>query len=213
MGNAEKNRRIGPPVCRSCGQSDGSRYRDRKFYYLGESEEFEQFFKTLILLQCETSAQYCIPIHCAALAHREARRKPLAHHDAAKALGSTVRRHAVPMDPIMPRSTARRGGGKIRTSLRVRCQLVVLKGLRVVPRATGLLPMCNLHRAHVGIFSPYIETFQRGRDTPFRFRHRECSTKLDSRWAAWYGAPIDGEQVRTLMADTRSFLQKVPVST
>lgn len=36
---------------------------------------------------------------------------------------------------------------------------------------------------------------------------------LDARWEQWYGAPIDGAEVKTLLADTRGFLQQVPVHT
>jgi chemotaxis protein CheZ len=34
--------------------------------------------------------------------------------------------------------------------------------------------------------------------------------ELDARWAKWYEAPIDREEVRTLMTDTRAFLGRVP---
>ena len=36
---------------------------------------------------------------------------------------------------------------------------------------------------------------------------------LDARWEQWYGAPIDRVEVKTLLADTRGFLQQVPVHT
>jgi len=36
---------------------------------------------------------------------------------------------------------------------------------------------------------------------------------LDARWEQWYGAPIDRAEVKTLLADTRGFLQQVPVHT
>jgi chemotaxis protein CheZ len=36
---------------------------------------------------------------------------------------------------------------------------------------------------------------------------------LDARWDAWYGAPLEREEVKTLIADTRGFLQQVPVHT
>ncbi|WP_425466928.1 protein phosphatase CheZ [Paraburkholderia dinghuensis] len=36
---------------------------------------------------------------------------------------------------------------------------------------------------------------------------------LSERWAAWYGAPIGREEVRTLMDETRAFLDGVPQTT
>ncbi len=36
---------------------------------------------------------------------------------------------------------------------------------------------------------------------------------LDARWEQWYGAPMDRVEVKTLLADTRGFLQQVPVHT
>lgn len=36
---------------------------------------------------------------------------------------------------------------------------------------------------------------------------------LDARWEKWYGAPLDNADVKTLLADTRGFLQQVPVHT
>ncbi|WP_423911475.1 protein phosphatase CheZ [Caballeronia sp.] len=36
---------------------------------------------------------------------------------------------------------------------------------------------------------------------------------LDARWDQWYGAPMDRAEVKTLLADTRGFLQQVPVHT
>jgi chemotaxis protein CheZ len=36
---------------------------------------------------------------------------------------------------------------------------------------------------------------------------------LEARWDAWYGAPLERAEVKTLMADTRGFLQQVPVHT
>ncbi|WP_438396677.1 protein phosphatase CheZ [Caballeronia sp. DA-9] len=36
---------------------------------------------------------------------------------------------------------------------------------------------------------------------------------LDARWEQWYGAPLDNADVKTLLADTRGFLQQVPVHT
>ena len=42
---------------------------------------------------------------------------------------------------------------------------------------------------------------------PLQAKLRDEAGALDQRWAAWYGAPIDGDEVRTLMSDTRAFLQ------
>jgi chemotaxis protein CheZ len=36
---------------------------------------------------------------------------------------------------------------------------------------------------------------------------------LDARWEKWYDAPQDKAEVKTLLADTRGFLQQVPVHT
>jgi len=36
---------------------------------------------------------------------------------------------------------------------------------------------------------------------------------LDARWEQWYGAPMDRVEVKTLLTDTRGFLQQVPVHT
>ena len=36
---------------------------------------------------------------------------------------------------------------------------------------------------------------------------------LDARWEQWYGAPLEHADVKTLLADTRGFLQQVPVQT
>ncbi len=36
---------------------------------------------------------------------------------------------------------------------------------------------------------------------------------LDARWEEWYGAPLDNANVKTLLADTRGFLQQVPEHT
>ncbi|KLU22934.1 chemotaxis protein CheZ [Caballeronia mineralivorans PML1(12)] len=36
---------------------------------------------------------------------------------------------------------------------------------------------------------------------------------LDARWEQWYGAPLERADVKTLLADTRGFLQQVPVQT
>jgi chemotaxis protein CheZ len=36
---------------------------------------------------------------------------------------------------------------------------------------------------------------------------------LDARWEEWYGAPLENANVKTLLADTRGFLQQVPVHT
>jgi chemotaxis protein CheZ len=36
---------------------------------------------------------------------------------------------------------------------------------------------------------------------------------LDARWEQWYGAPLENADVKTLLADTRGFLQQVPVHT
>ena len=39
------------------------------------------------------------------------------------------------------------------------------------------------------------------------------AAELDSRWERWYAAPIEREEVRTLMTDTRAFLASVPNAT
>ena len=36
---------------------------------------------------------------------------------------------------------------------------------------------------------------------------------LDARWEQWSGAPLEKAEVKTLLADTRGFLQQVPVHT
>jgi chemotaxis protein CheZ len=36
------------------------------------------------------------------------------------------------------------------------------------------------------------------------------AAELDARWEQWYAAPIDREEVRALMGDTRTFLRGVP---
>jgi chemotaxis protein CheZ len=45
---------------------------------------------------------------------------------------------------------------------------------------------------------------------PLQERLREHAAQLDQRWSTWYGAPLDGDEVRGLLADTRAFLQDVP---
>jgi chemotaxis protein CheZ len=48
---------------------------------------------------------------------------------------------------------------------------------------------------------------------PLQEQLNKQADTLDERWAAWYGAPIDGKEVRMLMSDTRAFLQDVPTLT
>ncbi|NML32078.1 protein phosphatase CheZ [Paraburkholderia antibiotica] len=42
--------------------------------------------------------------------------------------------------------------------------------------------------------------------------HKDAG-ELDARWEQWYAAPIEREEVRALMNDTRTFLRGVPEST
>jgi len=39
------------------------------------------------------------------------------------------------------------------------------------------------------------------------------AAELDARWEQWYAAPIDREEVRALMNDTRTYLRGVPAAT
>ncbi len=48
---------------------------------------------------------------------------------------------------------------------------------------------------------------------PVQEQLQQDASALDVRWAQWYAAPIERDEVRALMNDTRSFLQKLPDST
>jgi chemotaxis protein CheZ len=48
---------------------------------------------------------------------------------------------------------------------------------------------------------------------PVQEQLQQDAGQLDARWEQWYAAPIEREEVRALMNDTRSFLQKLPEST
>jgi chemotaxis protein CheZ len=48
---------------------------------------------------------------------------------------------------------------------------------------------------------------------PMQERLQSDASALDARWAKWYAAPIEREEVRTLMDDTRAFLAGVPETT
>lgn len=48
---------------------------------------------------------------------------------------------------------------------------------------------------------------------PLQEQLQNEACELDARWAEWYAAPIDREEVRTLMGDTRTFLARVPDAT
>lgn len=45
---------------------------------------------------------------------------------------------------------------------------------------------------------------------PMQERLQSDAQALDARWDQWYGAPIEREEVRALLTDTRSFLRSVP---
>lgn len=48
---------------------------------------------------------------------------------------------------------------------------------------------------------------------PLQEQLQADAAELDSRWERWYAAPIEREEVRTLMTDTRAFLSRVPDAT
>jgi chemotaxis protein CheZ len=48
---------------------------------------------------------------------------------------------------------------------------------------------------------------------PLQEQLQADAAELDSRWERWYAAPIEREEVRTLMTDTRAFLSRVPEAT
>jgi chemotaxis protein CheZ len=48
---------------------------------------------------------------------------------------------------------------------------------------------------------------------PVQEQLQQDAGELDARWEQWYAAPIEREEVRALMNDTRAFLQKLPDST
>ena len=48
---------------------------------------------------------------------------------------------------------------------------------------------------------------------PVQEQLQKDAGELDARWEQWYAAPIEREEVRALMNDTRSFLRGVPEAT
>lgn len=48
---------------------------------------------------------------------------------------------------------------------------------------------------------------------PLQEKLQADAAELDGRWERWYAAPIEREEVRTLMSDTRAFLAGVPNAT
>jgi len=48
---------------------------------------------------------------------------------------------------------------------------------------------------------------------PIQEQLQRDATELDARWEQWYAAPIEREEVRALMTDTRTFLRGLPDST
>jgi chemotaxis protein CheZ len=48
---------------------------------------------------------------------------------------------------------------------------------------------------------------------PLQEQLQADAAELDGRWERWYAAPIEREEVRTLMSDTRAFLARVPDAT
>ena len=48
---------------------------------------------------------------------------------------------------------------------------------------------------------------------PIQEQLQKDAGELDARWEQWYAAPIEREEVRALMNDTRTFLRSVPQST
>ncbi|MDE1181249.1 protein phosphatase CheZ [Paraburkholderia sp.] len=53
----------------------------------------------------------------------------------------------------------------------------------------------------IDVAKPIQEELQRG------------ANELDARWDQWYAAPIEREEVRALMSDTRDYLRSVPPAT
>jgi chemotaxis protein CheZ len=48
---------------------------------------------------------------------------------------------------------------------------------------------------------------------PIQEQLQQDAGKLDARWAQWYAAPLERDEVRTLMDDTHAFLGKLPDAT
>jgi len=48
---------------------------------------------------------------------------------------------------------------------------------------------------------------------PLQENMQRDAQALDARWEQWYGAPLEKAEVKTLLTDTRGFLQQVPVHT
>jgi chemotaxis protein CheZ len=48
---------------------------------------------------------------------------------------------------------------------------------------------------------------------PIQEQLQTGAAELDARWEQWYAAPIDREEVRALMNDTRTYLRGVPAAT
>ena len=48
---------------------------------------------------------------------------------------------------------------------------------------------------------------------PIQEQLQRDAGKLDARWAEWYAAPIERDEVRALMSDTRGFLRTLPEAT
>ncbi|CAB3772118.1 protein phosphatase CheZ [Paraburkholderia solisilvae] len=48
---------------------------------------------------------------------------------------------------------------------------------------------------------------------PIQEQLQQDAGELDARWAQWYAAPLERDQVRTLMDDTHTFLGKLPDAT
>lgn len=48
---------------------------------------------------------------------------------------------------------------------------------------------------------------------PMQERLRSEAAELDARWAQWFAAPIEREEVKALMTETRAFLTRVPDAT
>ena len=48
---------------------------------------------------------------------------------------------------------------------------------------------------------------------PMQEKLQADAATLDARWAQWFAAPIERDEVRALMTDTRAFLSRVPDST
>lgn len=48
---------------------------------------------------------------------------------------------------------------------------------------------------------------------PMQEQLQSDAAALDARWGQWFAAPIERDEVRTLMTDTREFLSRVPSAT